>query len=107
MKRESIFIPYNVLRPRNNKFRVNMNNEVVRHLIAVYKRDNRIPYFDPLSDEQRADFEKIIIRANIDDRDNMVVALEKFKQAMNTPERGYTSADVQALRDKILGKEVG
>lgn len=107
MKREPIFIPYNVLTPRNNNYQINMKNEVVRHLVAVYRRENKIPYYDPLSDIDRAKFEKLIIRADIKDNDSMVLALKKYESAVKTPERGYTAADIKALRDKILGKEVG
>ena len=105
MKKEPIFIPYNVLKPRNNRYQINMKNEVVRYLCAVYKRANRIPYYDPLSDEDRRKFEKLIIRADIKDNDSLELAISKYESAVKTPERGYTAADVKALRDKILGKE--
>lgn len=104
MDNKHILIPYKVMQPKGNTYRVNMHNEVVRALAAAWKRENRIAYYDPLSDEQRLRFEDIIVRARIDDRDNVVTALEKFKRAESEPKRGYTSADVMALRNKLLSQ---
>ena len=106
MKKGRIFNSYNVMQPQNNRYQINMNNEIVRELYKIYRLEKNIPYGHPLSDKERANFEKIIIRADIKDSDGMVVALEKFKKAFDTPKRGYTSEDVQALKRKILGKEV-
>ena len=106
MKTQPIFIPYNVFNPKNCKYQVNMKNDVVRNLLANFKRENRIPYYCPLDDSQRLFFERVIVASDIKDNDNMVVALEKFKKAEASIKKGYTSDDVQQLKRKILNKEV-
>lgn len=109
---KDIYNAYKVLDPKGNKYRINLNNGLIRALMDVYRADNNIPYFAPLSDDERTEFEKIVLHSGIESDDTFDIARKKYMSAVENlkekkPKAGYTSADVQKLKNKILGKEVG
>ena len=97
----SIYCSYNVSNYNANKNKINLNNSIIRELLKVYKKQLKIPYYAPLVDTQRKEFETRIINCGINDNDSLIIALQKFH---SKPKKGYTSEDVQNLIKKIENK---
>lgn len=90
-----------------NKYKIDVTNNVMRELFTIFKQDKHIPINMPVSDSERAEFENIILRSGISPKDDVATAKEKYKAAVATANkpRGYTSADIQALKNKIFNKK--
>lgn len=88
-----------------NKYKIDVTNNIMRELFTIFKREKHIPINMPVSDDERAEFEKIVLRSDIMPDDNINTAKEKYLSAVEHKDkpRGYTSEDIQALRNKILG----
>ena len=88
-----------------NKYKIDVTNNIMRELFTIFKREKHIPINMPVTDDERAEFEKIVLRSDIMPDDNINTAKEKYLSAVEHKDkpRGYTSEDIQALRNKILG----
>ena len=90
-----------------NKYKIDVNNSVMRELFNLFKIQKHIPINTPVSDDEREQFENIVLRSDIMPDDNINTAKEKYLSAVEHKDkpRGYTSEDIQALKDKILKGE--
>ena len=90
-----------------NKYKIDVNNSVMRKLFTIFKQDKHIPINMPVSDDEREQFENIVLRSDISPNDDIETAKEKYKSAVENASkpRGYTSEDIQTLKNKILKGE--
>lgn len=99
-----MFTSYKVNCIVGNKYKIDVSNSIMRELFNFFKKSRHIPINMPVSDDERAEFEEIILRSDIMPDDDIRVAKQKYLSAVEHKDkpRGYTSADIQALKDKIL-----
>ena len=74
---------------------------VINELYRAYKSQKGIPYFAPISDKQRKEFENIVLYSDISDNDDIEEAKKKFESAKSQKKSGYSSSDVQKLINKL------
>ena len=80
MKNKNIYRPYNVSNPNANGHSVNYNHDIVRVLLQDYKKEKGIIWCAPLTDSERVEFERRIVRAQIGSDDTLPVAFEKYQR---------------------------
>ena len=102
-----MFTSYKVNCIVGNKYKIDVTNNIMRELFTIFKREKHIPINMPVSDDEREQFENIVLRSDISPKDDIETAKEKYKSAVDSTSkpRGYTSEDIQALKNKILKGE--
>lgn len=79
-KNKRIYIPYNVSNPNANVHLVNYTHDIIRVLLQDYKKEKGIIWCAALTDGERAEFERRIVRAQIGSDDTLPVAFEKYQR---------------------------
>lgn len=105
IKQEGIFLTYNVNQPYSNRYKINLNNPIIRVLTEIFRKENNISYYDGFSDLERGEFERIILRSDIKENDSIASAIEKYYKAKTSLQNRITSEMINEVRNKILKGE--